>query len=122
MVHSRSQRRQYAPVPVVGPDQTVDCHTLVTLDGSHSSDPDGDALSFEWTCAGYVLGTNATLAGTFSYGTNLVTLKVSDPCGASSTATVTVTVIDTNPPAITGPGAVTISADSGCQTRLPLLV
>ena len=37
-----------APVTDAGPDQTVNEATQVTLDGSGSSDPDGNAISFEW--------------------------------------------------------------------------
>lgn len=37
------------PVADAGPSQTVDEATLVTLDGSGSSDPQGDALNFVWT-------------------------------------------------------------------------
>jgi probable HAF family extracellular repeat protein len=110
------------PVAVVGPDQVVHCHTTVVLDGSESHDPDGDALTFEWSSGGLVLGTNATLSGTFSYGVNLVTLKVTDPCGASDHKSVTVTVVDTNGPTISPLAPVTLSADVQCQAALPNLL
>jgi len=37
------------PTAEAGPDQTADELTKVTLDGSDSSDPDDDALTFSWT-------------------------------------------------------------------------
>lgn len=36
------------PVPIAGPDQTVDERTVVTLDGSGSYDPDGERLLYGW--------------------------------------------------------------------------
>jgi len=38
-----------APIANAGPDQTVNEGSLVNLDGSESSDPDGDAITFSWT-------------------------------------------------------------------------
>lgn len=38
----------HAPVANAGADQTVDSGALTTLDGSHSSDADGDPLTFLW--------------------------------------------------------------------------
>ena len=59
----------------------------------NDTDPDGDSLSFEWTLNGTLLGTNALLTTTFPQGTNVVTLKVSDPCDLSSETNVTVVVV-----------------------------
>ena len=46
---------QSAPVAVAGPDQDVDGGVQVILDGSASSDPDGDDITIAWA----PLGTNA---------------------------------------------------------------
>ena len=40
------------PVSVPGPNQSVGEGAPVTLDGSHSTDPNGDDLSYEWDAGG----------------------------------------------------------------------
>lgn len=90
-----------APVAKAGPDQTVTVphdgnpttdKASFTLDGSGSSDPDGDAITYEWKEGGSVVGTTAKLSLTRKAGTYTFTLKVTDPSGASSTDDVAVTV------------------------------
>ena len=86
------------PVANAGPDQNLrpsQGTATFTLNGSGSSDPDGDALTYQWeqTSPAPVvpLGTSATVQVTRSPGTYVFRLTVSD--GAlSSTDTVTVKV------------------------------
>ena len=49
------------PTASAGPDQSVLVGDLVFLDGSGSSDPDGDALTFSWALLSTPAGSTATL-------------------------------------------------------------
>jgi alpha-tubulin suppressor-like RCC1 family protein len=103
------------PVAHTGPDQTVDEKTLVTLDASNSTDPDGDIVSYAWEQTGgtqIVLSNPSGITTTFQapevgQGGEALTFKltVTDGTGLTSTATciVNVTWINEPPTAITGP-------------------
>ncbi len=67
-----------------------------------SSDPDGDAITF-----------SVSPAGPYNLGTTPVTLTVTDPSGASSSCTTTITVRDVTFPTITAPPAVAVTAAQG---------
>ena len=86
------------PMADAGSDRSAPKVTIVVLDGSRSSDPDGDALSFSWT---QVSGPAAVLAGadtataTFAparVGEYAFRLRVDDGDGGVSDDVVTVVV------------------------------
>jgi PKD repeat protein/glucose/arabinose dehydrogenase len=66
----------------------------IRFDGSQSSDPDGDALSYSWDLNGDgAFGDSTAVAPTFTYtkpGRVTIRLRVTDTRGASSTATISV--------------------------------
>jgi hypothetical protein len=49
------------PVADAGPDQTASVGTTVRLDGTGSSDPDGDPLAFQWTLVARPAGSTSVL-------------------------------------------------------------
>jgi hypothetical protein len=94
------------PAADAGKDQKVEATgatTTVQLDGSGSSDPDGDALAFDWKEGETTVGTSATPKVKLAVGTHTFTLTVTDPSGATSSDTVTIKVVDTTAPAISVP-------------------
>jgi predicted outer membrane repeat protein len=95
------------PVANAGPAQTtVQCSghsgTPVTLNGSASTDPQGEALTYQWTDSnGKVVGSSAVVTLNLPLGTFTFTLKVTNTSGLSSAAQTQVTVVDTIPPVLT---------------------
>jgi PKD repeat protein len=97
------------PLASAGDDQRVDEGDLVTLDGTASSDPDGDTLSYSWTLQPGYTGPGVTLSDptaqqpTFTptdNGQYTFTLTVDDGRGGSATDETVVTV-DNLAPVIT---------------------
>jgi Tol biopolymer transport system component len=92
------------PVANAGADQVVEATSadggVVTLSGSGSSDPDGDALDYAWS-GPFSTVSEVSPTVTVPLGVHVVTLTVTDPSDASDTDTVTVSVVDTTPPVVT---------------------
>lgn len=113
------------PVANAGPDQQVECageRTNVLLDGTGSSDPDGDALNYEWYVGNTLLGTSATLSISAVLGPHTITLKVTDLSGEWSQDSLNVLVADTTLTWLTCPQALTLSAGEDCHARVPDLL
>jgi len=91
-----------APVASAGSNQSVIAGTVVTLDGSASSDANGDALTYGWTLttkpsgSAASLSSSATAKPTFTAdvtGIYVASLTVNDGRVSSAAATVTVTAM-----------------------------
>lgn len=99
------------PAANAGRDQTAHVTDVVTLDGSASSDPDGDPLSYRWSLATVPAGSGAALLNPTRVnpdftvdlpGTYVAQLAVSDGKLESLPDTVTVTTENSLPTANAG--------------------
>lgn len=102
------------PTANAGMDQTVECDTTsdsVTLDGTGSSDPDGDILTYSWTGA-FGTASGAGPAVTLPVGVHTVTLTVDDGNGGTDSDDVVITVVDTTAPDVDAGPDVTLEATS----------
>lgn len=102
-VSSLSEESNHPPVAVAGADQAFDCAgpaTAVELDGSASTDPDGDPLTFQWT-GPFGEVDAATASVLLPVGVSTVTLTVSDGRGGTASDSREITVADAAGPVIT---------------------
>ncbi|HEY1239103.1 MAG TPA: PKD domain-containing protein, partial [Bryobacteraceae bacterium] len=99
------------PVANAGRNQTVNVGATVLLDGSRSSDVDGDPLTYRWTFVSLPAGSSAILAGANSVsasfvvdkaGSYIVQLIVNDGTVDSLSSTATITTNNTPPVANAG--------------------
>jgi len=98
----------HVPVANAGNDQTADERTIVLLDGSASSDPDQDPLSYRWTQVGgtpVVLSDPSSPTAAFTApdvpqggDTLIFRLVVNDGFLDSAPDEVTISVLDSNDP------------------------
>jgi hypothetical protein len=101
------------PTGDAGPDQNVETGSLVTLDGSESTDLEGDALTFDWvlsapTGSGATLSDTAAVSPTFTAdidGTYSINLSVSDDAAQSAIDEVIVNATTTNAAPVASAGA-----------------
>lgn len=99
------------PIANAGADQTAFVGTTVTLDGSSSSDPEGYAITYQWTLSQKPVDSQTSLLNPTSLhptlaidkpGSYKVTLVVNDGFFASSPATVIINTQNSKPVANAG--------------------
>lgn len=123
-------RPNQPPTANAGADQTVRTGSVVQLDGSASSDPDGDTLTFSWTFLARPAGSTATLTGantdrpTFTAdvrGDYVLELTVDDGRGGTATDQVTITATVGQKGDVDDDGEITIlDARLVCEAALGL--
>ena len=118
------------PVARAGSDRTVTVKTVVTLDGSFSSDIDGDWLSYSWSLTSKPSESSAAISGSTAAkpsftpdiaGSYVFSLVVNDGKINSTPASVTVTALAQEVISVSSSG--TVAASSGVldlPRRLPL--
>ncbi len=110
------------PIADAGPDQFVEQISPeganVTLNGTSSSDPDNDTLTYYWNwTGGSAQGATPTLM--LPQGNTTITLTVSDGL-TNSTDTVNIVVQDTTPPVVNAGPNITVEQESHAGTEVTL--
>ena len=106
-----------SPVANAGPDKTAYVGDTITFDGSNSSDPEGDTLTFNWdfgdggSASGKIVSHSYSSAGSYT-----AILTLTDEYGATGTDEAIVTINEK--PAPTGGGAVYIPTLSISETSI----
>lgn len=103
-----------APVANAGLDQNVNTNTLVTLDGSSSSDPDSDQITYSWSIVNQPSGSSINLSDATSPmpeftpsidGVYEFELVVNDGSLSSNSDTVIITTTTANSAPVANAGA-----------------
>ena len=83
----------FPPLANAGADQIINLGDMLTLDGTGSSDPDGNITAYAWDEGGIAIGSTPSITlNSVTAGTHIYKLTVTDNYGDSSSDTVVVRV------------------------------
>lgn len=117
-----SSAQNHPPVADAGADQSLECSqggAVVALNGGGSSDPDGDALTYEWLEGTTLLANGVSANVALASGVHSITLRVTDPQGLSAEDSLAVVVGDTTAPAVVCPPASSVPVGNNCSGVVP---
>ena len=98
VVEGGNQPNNRPPVAVIGGAASGIEGAALSFDAGHSSDPDGDPLVYTWSFGDGSAGTGASTTHSYAdNGSYTVTVTVTDPTGATNSASRTVTVTNARP-------------------------
>ncbi|WP_437674167.1 hypothetical protein [Sorangium sp. So ce131] len=97
------------PIAVAGEDQTVtavdSCEATVALDGSATTDADGNLSAITWSTDSATLGSGPSIVASLPIGEHRVKLSAFDAAGAYTYDSLVVTVVDETLPEFVSPAA-----------------
>ncbi|MEZ4237724.1 MAG: HYR domain-containing protein [Myxococcota bacterium] len=110
------------PTAVIDPESPIECNqtesAAVLLDGTGSSDPDGDIAAYDWRVDDADVGSGALLAQELPLGASFVELTVVDTLAAFDKEEQTLEVVDTTPPTLTPPPDLVAECTSSAGTPI----
>src|SRR5690606_34719149 len=117
-----------APIAHAGPDQTImhtdnDGEEEVTLNGSGSTDPDGEILTYSWSVNGNEIATGVNPTVVLPVGSTTVELTVTDDDGATDTDSVVIMINSPDnvaPVADAGPDQKIMDTDAAGEEEVTL--
>ena len=108
-----------APEANAGQDQVHQCPGNITLNGSGSSDMDGDGLHFEWLENNVLIATGVSATVPLSEGTHSIVLRVTDSAGGADEDSILIRVIDTEAPIVSCPLPTIVDSNADCSAFVP---
>jgi PKD repeat protein len=95
----RSEVENHPPVARAEAETTAEAGALIAFDGTKSTDPDGDELTYAWDFGDDETTDGAEVSHIYNGGGVFsVSLTVTDPLGLSDTATLQITITDNAAP------------------------
>ena len=124
LVSLTGQHTNRPPTAVIEPESPIECNRTLSaslvLDGTSSTDPDGNIASYEWRVDETDVGTGAFFPTELPFGDSFVELTVIDALKAFDKEEQTLDVVDTTAPTLSAPPDITAECASSTGTPIDI--